>query len=51
MIFKLLILVLIVLMIVYYAQVIAHILEVSNITNQRINLIKCIIPFYFWLTD
>ena len=51
MIFRLLILVLIVLMVVYYAQVILHILEVNNITNQRINLIKCIIPFYFWLTD
>lgn len=51
MIFRLLILVLIVLMVVYYVQVISHILEVSNITNQRINFIKCIIPFYFWLTD
>ena len=51
MIFRLLILVLIVLMIVYYVQVILHILEVSNITKQRINFIKCIIPFYFWLIN
>ena len=32
-------------------MVLAHILGLGEYTKQRITFIKCIIPFYFWLTD
>lgn len=49
--FRVLIFIIAMLLVVYYTTVVAHILGFNNITNQRITLIKCIIPFYFWLTD
>lgn len=49
--FRALVFLITILLIVYYSQVVLHILGVTNITDKRINFIKCMIPFYFWLNN
>lgn len=49
--FRVLIFLIIILLMIYYSQVVLHILGITNITDKRTNFIKCIIPFYFWLNN
>lgn len=41
--------VLIVLMAIYYITVIIHILGKGILTYKKINVVKAIIPFYYWI--
>lgn len=48
---RVLMFVLITLLVVYYGCVIGHLLGWTVLTNKRITFVRCLIPFYYWVTD
>ena len=48
---RVLMFVLITLLVIYYGCVIGHLLGWTVLTNKRITFVRCLIPFYYWVTD
>nr|DAW84553.1 MAG TPA: hypothetical protein [Caudoviricetes sp.] len=42
---------LVLMLVIYYVHVIMHLFGAAVITHRKITFIRCIIPFYYWITD
>lgn len=48
---RVIVILLIALLAFYYIMLVCHIAGWTNITNRKITVFRCIIPFYYWIAD
>lgn len=49
--FKVMVFVIMLLLVIYYGMLVFHLLGAFKLTNRKITLVRCIIPFYYWIAN
>lgn len=49
--FKVMVFVIMLLLAIYYGMLVLHLLGAFKLTNRKITLVRCIIPFYYWIMN
>lgn len=49
--FRIICIVTMLLLAIYYGMLVFHLFGAFKLTNRKITLVRCIIPFYYWIAN
>ena len=49
--FKVMVFVIMLLLAIYYGMLVFHLLGAFKLNNRKLTLVRCIIPFYYWIAN